>query len=90
MSDGSCMKFNNATQQIFKGTVRPVVVVQETNDYEGRWFAEAMLIDHSRSNLVFLVGQGSATKKREAKDIAAKCGFEWLCSQYPEVDLSGV
>ncbi|RXW19834.1 hypothetical protein EST38_g6021 [Candolleomyces aberdarensis] len=81
------MKFNNAAQRIFGSTARPVVIVQETNDREKRWSAEARVLSQSGDDLV---GQGSAAKKQKAKDIAAKAGIEWLRSQYPLVNLSGV
>ena len=38
---GSCMRLNNAAQRIFGDFARPVIRVQETNDCENRWFAEA-------------------------------------------------
>ncbi|KAJ2912946.1 hypothetical protein MD484_g7467, partial [Candolleomyces efflorescens] len=82
MSDGSCLKFNNTTQKIFGNTVRASVVVWETNDCEKGWSAEARLTVLENSN-VLKVGKGSATTKQKAKDMAAKCGFEWLCSEYP-------
>ena len=40
--------------------------------------------------LLLAVGQASAAKKRKAKDMAAKSGFEWLRSQYPLIDLNDV
>ena len=105
----SCMRLNNATQQIFGNTVRPVVHVWETNDCTNRWSAQAKcefhwhsaykphtnlrfctVIDRSRNDRVFLVGQGSATTKQKAKDAAVESGFEYLRSQYPSVDLSGI
>ncbi|RXW21408.1 hypothetical protein EST38_g4448 [Candolleomyces aberdarensis] len=90
MSDGSCMRFNNAAQRIFGDTARPVIRVEETNDFKNRWSAEARFVGPSGNDLGAVVGQGSATQKQKAKDIAARSGLEWLRSQYPEVDLSGV
>ncbi|KAJ2922649.1 hypothetical protein H1R20_g14436, partial [Candolleomyces eurysporus] len=89
MSDGSCMRFNNAAQRVLGNTARPVIRVEETTDYENRWFAEAMFVGPSGNDLGVVVGQGSAPKKQMAKDIAAKSGLEWLRYQYPLVDFSG-
>ncbi|RXW14523.1 hypothetical protein EST38_g11333 [Candolleomyces aberdarensis] len=91
MSDaGSCMRFNNAAQRILGDTARPVIRVEETNDRENRWSAEARFVGPSGNDLGPVVGQGSARKKQKAKDIAAMSGLEWLRSQYPWVDLSDV
>ena len=38
---GFCIKFNNASQRIFGDTVRPIVLVWETNEREKPWSAEA-------------------------------------------------
>jgi hypothetical protein len=98
---GFCLKFNNASQRIFGDTVRPTVLVWETNDTEKPWSAEARrecrwnsssmplthypiaVIDNNGHNVLQGVCQASAARKREAKELAAKSGFEYLCSLYP-------
>ncbi|RXW22637.1 hypothetical protein EST38_g3213 [Candolleomyces aberdarensis] len=88
MSNEFCMKLNNATQRLFGNIVRSAVVAQETNDHERPWFAEARLVGHSDDDVVYVLGWAFATKKKMAKDLAAKAGFEWLRSQHPSIDLS--
>ncbi|KAJ2915000.1 hypothetical protein MD484_g5434, partial [Candolleomyces efflorescens] len=91
MSNGFCRKFNNATQRIFGNTVRPIVVVWETNDSRERWSAEARLVvNHGGMEISLGLGTASATTKKKAKDIAAEAGFDWLCSQFPSIDLSDI
>ncbi|KAJ2935766.1 hypothetical protein H1R20_g1329, partial [Candolleomyces eurysporus] len=90
MSNGSCMRFNNATQRIFGETIRSNVLVWETNDREKPWSAEARLVGNGGNDLLLAVGRASARKKQEAKDMAAKSGFEWLRAEYPLVNLSNI
>ncbi|RXW18757.1 hypothetical protein EST38_g7096 [Candolleomyces aberdarensis] len=90
MSNGSCMRFNNATQRIFGETIRANVLVWETNDREKPWSAEARLVGNNGNDLLLAVGQASARKKQEAKDMAAQFGFEWLRAEYPSVNLSNI
>jgi hypothetical protein len=100
---GFRLKFNNASQRIFGGTVRPIVLVWETNDAEIPWRAEARrechcysasiystkypiaVIDNNGHNVLPAVCQASAARKREAKELAAQSGFEYLCSLYPSL-----
>ncbi|KAJ2914990.1 hypothetical protein MD484_g5433, partial [Candolleomyces efflorescens] len=91
MSNGFCVKFNNAAQRIFGGTVRPIVHVWETNDARKRWSAEARLVvNHGGMEMSLALGTVSATTKKEAKELAAEAGFDWLNSQFPSVDLSNI
>ncbi|KAJ2911371.1 hypothetical protein MD484_g9043, partial [Candolleomyces efflorescens] len=89
MPNGYCLKFNNATQQIFGNTVRPVVYVWQTNDREQQWSAQARLIYSNGFEDTLGSAPSSASKKKEAKNLAARAGFEWLRAQFPSIDLSG-
>ncbi|KAJ2914941.1 hypothetical protein MD484_g5497, partial [Candolleomyces efflorescens] len=80
-SDGSCARFNNATQRVYGGQCTPVVYVWETNDPDNRWCAEARLVKFAQS---------SASSKQRAKDIAANTAWLALCAQYPHLDLINV
>ncbi|RXW17947.1 hypothetical protein EST38_g7908 [Candolleomyces aberdarensis] len=78
------MRFNNATQRIFSDTIRPIVLVWETNDRANPWSAQARLVRNDGTKKVVLrFGQVSAARKKEAKDMAAQSAFEWLRTQYP-------
>ncbi|KAJ2913946.1 hypothetical protein MD484_g6458, partial [Candolleomyces efflorescens] len=90
MTEGFRLKFNNASQRIFGGTVRPTVLAWETNDAENSWSAEARLIDINGDKLLASVGQATASRKQEAKELAAKSGFERLREMYPSIDLSDI
>ncbi|RXW21456.1 hypothetical protein EST38_g4399 [Candolleomyces aberdarensis] len=90
MPDEFCMRFNNATQRIFGSSVRPIVLVWETNDRETPWYAQARLLGSDGKKRVLKFDQVSAAKKQKAKDMAAKSGLEWLQSRYPLIDLGGV
>ncbi|RXW19900.1 hypothetical protein EST38_g5959 [Candolleomyces aberdarensis] len=87
MADGYCMTFNNAAQKVFGSTVRPIVETWKTNNRAEPWSAEARLVGQDGISVV-KIGPSSAPKKQRAKDLAARSGFEWLCSQYPEIDFS--
>ncbi|KAJ2931028.1 hypothetical protein H1R20_g6077, partial [Candolleomyces eurysporus] len=87
---GSRMRFNNATQRLFGDLVRAVIIVWETKDWETPWSAEARIVSNDDNKLVWIVGQGSASQKKQAKDMAANSAYQWLVIQYPSIDLINV
>ena len=49
-----------------------------------------VVVNPSGMEMSLGLGTASATTKKKAKDIAAEAGFDWLCSQFPSIDLSDI
>ncbi|RXW14346.1 hypothetical protein EST38_g11504 [Candolleomyces aberdarensis] len=85
----SCGRFNNAVQRLFRKDVAPTIFTFERNDPIDCWGAEARLVRRDDGTLMRLF-QSSAPTRKLAKEIAADAAYQWLCAQYPHVDLSNV
>ncbi|KAJ2931008.1 hypothetical protein H1R20_g6089, partial [Candolleomyces eurysporus] len=88
MSNRACAKFNNATLRVFGGAITPVVYAWQTNDLDNPWSAQARLLNGDLVAVKF--APFSARSKRYAKNLAADMAYQWLCAQYPAIDLSNV
>ncbi|RXW18673.1 hypothetical protein EST38_g7180 [Candolleomyces aberdarensis] len=80
---GSCQRFNNAAQKVYKGSRLPKVIAWETNDVKvNLWTAEARLL-LTNGDVEQKFPQKSADSKQEAKDLAASLGYQWLRKEFP-------